>query len=74
MLRINQVVITEREAHKKIILGKGGVMLKSIGSVARRRIGEALDAEAHLFLFVKVRAEWKSDPQSFHAAGIEYKK
>jgi GTP-binding protein Era len=74
VLRINQVIVTEREAHKKIILGKGGAMLKSIGSVARRQIGKALDAEAHLFLFVKVRADWKTDPQSFRAAGIEYKK
>jgi GTP-binding protein Era len=63
VLRINQVVVTEREAHKKIILGKGGAMLKSIGSEARRRIGEALDAEVHLFLFVKVRETWKDDPK-----------
>jgi len=74
VLRINQVIVTEREGHKKIILGKGGAMLKSIGSVARRNIGKTLDAEVHLFLFVKVREAWKDDPQSFSAAGLEYKK
>jgi GTP-binding protein Era len=74
ILRIHQAIVTEREAHKKIILGKAGAMLKSIGSVARRQIGAALEAEVHLFLFVKVSGEWKTDPQSFHAAGIEYKK
>jgi len=73
VLRIHQTIITERESHKKMILGKGGVMLKSIGSVARRKIAEALEAEAHLFLFVKVREKWKDDPQSFHAAGLGYK-
>jgi GTP-binding protein Era len=74
VLRIHQVVVTEREAHKKIILGKGGVMLKSIGSVARRKIAEVLDADVHLFLFVKVSEGWKDAPESFSAAGLEYKK
>jgi GTPase len=74
VIKIHQTVITEREAHKKIILGKGGAMLKSIGSEARRNIGQALGAEVHLFLFVKVRQTWKNDPQSFHAAGLEYRK
>jgi len=74
VIRINQTIITERESHKKMILGSGGVMLKSIGSVARRKIGDALGAEVHLFLFVKVREKWKDDPQSYSAAGLEYKK
>ncbi len=73
-LRINQVITTEREAHKKMILGKGGAMLKLIGSAARRKIAEALDASVHLFLFVKVREKWKDEPQSYSAAGLEYKK
>lgn len=73
VLRINQVIITERESHKMMILGKGGAMLKLIGSAARRRIGGALEAEAHLFLFVKVREKWKDEPQSYSAAGLEYK-
>lgn len=74
VLRINQTILTERETHKKIILGKGGAMLKSIGSEARRKIGDVLDAQVHLFLFVKVREKWKDDPQSYNAAGLEYKK
>ena len=73
-VRIHQTIVTEREAHKKMILGKGGAMLKSIGSVARRRIGDALGAKVHLFLFVKVREQWKDDPHSYRAAGLEYKK
>jgi len=62
-IRIHQTIITERETHKKIILGKGGAMLKAIGSAARRKIGGALGAEVHLFLFVKVRETWKDDPE-----------
>lgn len=72
-IKINQQVIVERESQKKILLGSGGKMLKAIGSSARRKIGELLDAEVHLFLFVKVQEKWKSDPGSFHAAGLEYK-
>lgn len=73
-VRIHQVVIIERESHKKIILGKEGVMLKAIGSAARRKICNLLDVEAHLFLFVKVRADWKKDPASFRAAGLDCKR
>jgi GTP-binding protein Era len=73
VLRIHQTIVTEREAHKKMILGKGGVMLKAIGSVARRKIGDTLGAQVHLFLFVKVQEKWKDDPQSYSAAGLEYK-
>jgi GTP-binding protein Era len=74
VLRINQIIMVERETQKKIILGKGGAMLKAIGSTARRKIGEALGAEVHLFLFVKVSETWKNDPQAYKAAGLEYKK
>lgn len=72
-IKINQAIIVERESHKKIILGKNGVMLKAIGSSARNRIGKVLGAEVHLFLFIKVDEKWKSDPDSFSAAGLEYK-
>jgi GTP-binding protein Era len=73
-IKIHQAIILERESHKKIILGKGGVMLKAIGSSARGKIGKMLDADAHLFLFVKIDEKWKDDPASFSAAGLEYKK
>lgn len=73
-LKINQVIIVERETHKKIILGKAGAMLKAIGSGARHKIGHALDADVHLFLFVKCDEKWKNDPKQFTAAGLEYKK
>lgn len=73
VLKIRQAIVVAREAHKKIILGKGGAMLRSIGSAARKVIGEALGAEVHLFLFVKVRENWKDDADMFRKAGLEYK-
>lgn len=73
-IKIHQSIVVERESHKKIILGKGGAMLKAIGSSARNKIGRTLDADVHLFLFVKVHEKWKDDPASFSAAGLEYRK
>lgn len=72
-IKIHQSIILERDAHKKMVLGKNGAMLKAIGSSARKKIGQVLDADVHLFLFVKIEEKWKSDPASFKAAGLEYK-
>lgn len=73
VIKIRQAILVTRETHKKIVLGKGGVMLKSIGLSARKIIGATLDAEVHLFLFVKVRETWKEEAEMFHKAGLEYK-
>ena len=74
VVRINQLIVIERESQKKILLGSGGKMLKAIGSTARRKIGYLLDADIHLFLFIKVNEKWKTEPDSFKAAGLEFKK
>lgn len=72
VVHVRQAITVSRESHKKILLGKSGGMLKDIGMAARRRIGALLDAEVHLFLFVKVRETWKEDAESFRKAGLEY--
>ncbi len=73
VIKIRQAVIVSRETHKKIILGKSGIMLRSIGISSRKIIGETLGAEVHLFLFVKVRETWKEEAEMFQKAGLEYK-
>ena len=45
----------ERDSHKGIIIGKGGAMLKKIGSAARYEIERQLDAKVNLRLWVKVK-------------------
>lgn len=72
-IKIRQAIIVTREAHKKIILGKSGAMLRSIGASARHIIGETLGAQVHLFLFVKVRESWKEEAEMFHKAGLEFR-
>jgi GTPase len=72
-IKIRQAIIVARESHKKILLGKSGIMLRAIGISARKIIGETLGADVHLFLFVKVRETWKEEAEMFHKAGLEYK-
>jgi GTP-binding protein Era len=63
-------IVTEREAHKPIILGKGGTMLKAIGQAARLEIERLLEAPTYLDLWVKVRPKWRSDPRQLNALGL----
>ncbi len=72
--RIEQTIYVSREAHKKIVIGEGGQMLKSIGAAARKDIMEATEAKAHLFLFVKVRENWTDDPERYREMGLEFPK
>jgi GTP-binding protein Era len=60
-VKIRQVIIVARASHKAIILGKNGSMVKMIGQRARLAISESLGFQVHLFLFVKVRANWDAD-------------
>ncbi|MBE5993694.1 MAG: GTPase Era [Paenibacillaceae bacterium] len=59
IMDIEANIICERESHKGIIIGKGGAMLKRIGSAARREIESQLEMKVNLQLWVKVRKEWR---------------
>ncbi len=56
---IEATIICEKDSHKGIIIGKGGSMLKKIGTNARYEIEQMLDAKANLSLFVKVKKDWR---------------
>ena len=72
--RIEQTIYVTRDSHKKIVIGEGGRTIKAIGSAARKEIAEANEAPVHLFLFVKVRANWLDDPERYRAMGLEFPK
>ena len=57
---IEASIICEKESHKGIIIGKGGGMLKKIGTEARREIEQMLEMRVNLQLWVKVRREWRT--------------
>lgn len=56
---IDATIICERDSHKGIIIGKGGAMLKRIGSNARRGIEDLLECQVNLKLWVKVKKDWR---------------
>ncbi len=58
--RIRAIIIVERESQKGIVIGKGGEMLKKIGSSARFEIQKFLDKKVYLDTFVKVDKDWRS--------------
>ena len=70
---IEATIICERESHKGIIIGKGGAMLKKIGSGARKNIEEMLEMQVNLKLWVKVRENWRDDPMLLSSLGYDPK-
>lgn len=66
-------IYTERENHKRIIIGKGGNMLKRVGSLARKEIEEMLGTKVNLKLWVKVRDEWRDKPSVLNSLGYNKK-
>jgi len=71
-VRIEQTIFVERESQRKIVLGKNGATIKSIGAASRHEISEILDVPVHLFLFVKVRENWGDDPDRYREMGLEF--
>jgi GTPase len=61
LVRIGVVVLVETEGQKAIVIGRGGQMLKTIGTEARTEIEELLGKKVFLELFVKVRNDWREN-------------
>ena len=59
IIDIDATIVCERDSHKGIIIGKGGSMLKKIGSNARYEMERLLDTQGNLKLWVKVRKDWR---------------
>jgi GTP-binding protein Era len=59
MMDIEATIVCERDSHKGMIIGKGGSMLKQIGTQARREIENLLDCKVNLQLWVKVKKDWR---------------
>ncbi|MCR5587917.1 MAG: GTPase Era [Lachnospiraceae bacterium] len=59
IIDIDATIICERNSHKGIVIGKGGAMLKKIGSEARRDIEMMVGCKVNLKLWVKVRESWR---------------
>ena len=66
---ITATVFVERESHKGIVIGRGGSMLKQIGSAARQEIERMLGYPVYLELHVKVRANWRKNENEVQRLG-----
>jgi GTPase len=68
---IAATLLLERETHKPILIGKGGTMLKKIGSTARQEIEKLVGRKVFLDLRVKVRKNWRDDEETLKSLGFK---
>jgi GTP-binding protein Era len=73
-IRIEQTIFVERDSQKSIVLGKGGSMIKTLSTEARKELSKVLERPVHLFLFVKVRENWGDDPERYSDLGLSFPK
>ena len=70
LVRIDAVVLVERESQKGIVIGRGGEMLKTIGTRARKELEVLFGRKVFLGLRVKVLREWQRDPAALQLLGF----
>ena len=70
-LEVRAIVWVEREAHKAIVIGKGGEMLKAVGQAARLELKSRFDRPVHLEIWVKVRERWTEREADLKRLGYE---
>jgi GTP-binding protein Era len=66
---IDATIVVERDSQKAIVLGKGGSMIRDVGTQARAEIGALLQRPAHLKLHVKVIPDWTTSPHALAQLG-----
>jgi GTP-binding protein Era len=70
LVRIEASIFVERDNQKGILIGRGGSMLKLVGSEARQQIEAFLGAKVYLGLFVKVRERWRENQSLLDEMGL----
>ena len=71
LTRIDALIWVETESQKAIVVGRGGRMVKAIGTAARRELERELGGRVHLSLMVRVRRRWRADDGLLDRLGIE---
>ena len=71
--KISAQIIVSNESQKKILIGKGGSMLKKIGTNARLELEKIVDKKVFLELFVKVVKNWQKDDNFIKSLGLDVK-
>jgi len=71
-VKIDQIVYVRRDSQKAIVLGNSGRRVKAVGEAARHELEEMYGCRVHLFLFVKVRANWVEDRERYTQWGLRH--
>ncbi len=74
VLDIYQKIVVASDAHKKIVIGRGGEQLKKIGTEARHDIQNQWGVNARLHLFVRTEENWEEMAENYTDQGLEFKK
>jgi GTP-binding protein Era len=69
LININATIYCEKDSHKSILIGKGGLMLKKIGQTAREDIEALLGSKVYLELWVKVKKDWRDTNSTLRELG-----
>ncbi|MCP3979935.1 MAG: GTPase Era [bacterium] len=70
VLAIDATILVDRESQRPIVIGKGGELLKRVGTAARAEIEPFLDRRVHLSLWVKIRRDWRDDRGTLRELGL----
>jgi GTP-binding protein Era len=70
LLRLYCTIVVERESQKPIVIGKGGEMIKKIGTAAREELERFFQTRVFLDLHVRVKTEWREDDAVLSDLGL----
>ena len=70
IMKLYCTILVDRESQKPIVVGKGGAMIKAIGTVARAELQAHFETRVYLDLHVKVKSEWRDDDRLLDEIGL----
>ena len=71
IIKLYCTILVDRESQKPIVVGRGGAMIKAIGTAARAELQRYLEARVYLDLHVKVKSDWRDDERLLDEMGLD---
>jgi GTPase len=71
-VKIDQLIYIERESQKPMVVGKGGIRIRTISQSARLELESLLDRTVHLFIRVKVKEDWAEKRGFYSSLGLDF--